>query len=731
VISNQGSSGAGGLYYDTDMFSELQVTAATKSAEVPVSGIVVNYILKSGGNDIHGLMSSDWINKKFEGSNIDDKLRSQGITAANSRQRWNDFHGNVGGPFIKDKFWWFGELGDQYTGLYLLGYKYDDGTLQVFDTYLPRAAVKFNYQVTPKNMLTYSGLGTEKIQPHRISESNGPLVHPEAAINSLLKSNAQKVQLTTALSPRMTLETKLARYGFLLQYQARIDAISRKDLDTLQSRGGYAGEAGNASSLPNVNRQPRYHIDTVLAVNRPGFGGTHNIRTGYGWLLDFGNQQYWPTKDNIVTYWRGGFKTPAFIEVYDAPVWNYNRMRQQWLFANDTWNVTRRLTLNVGIRYDRYVNYLPAQGTPGIAPISLPFSIPKTVYPAMNGTVPRISAVYNIFGNGRTAIKASYGGYENNPSTAIIAGINPVNTTKKKYIWDGTLPYIPDPTKLVSTTGGSTAKLDPNLQLPHVDEYTAGIDQQIMKDMSASFTFVRKFEENGYVNFNSAIPYSAYTIPVTFTDPGRDNISGTADDQKITVYGVDPAFRGLNRPLERNSSAVAGMYTNYSLEVTKRMSNKWQLLTGIDFLRFHIDQGEPSDPNLQVNNDQKYWHWQYKAIGSYDLPRGFNIAPSYRLIKGEPYGRTLNTPSLNQGVVTILAEPVGAYFLPTYGILDVRVEKKIKLSERSRLTAIFDLFNLTNTNAALGVISVTGPKFGYASQTIVPRVFRLGGRYDF
>ena len=73
----------------------------------------------------------------------------------------------------------------------------------------------------------------------------------------------------------------------------------------------------------------------------------------------------------------------------------------------------------------------------------------------------------------------------------------------------------------------------------------------------------------------------------------------------------------------------------------------------------------PQDPNrLTYNNRQDYWHWQYKFLGSYELPWGISSSASIRMTKGEPYGRTLNTTGLTQGTVNLTVEPIGTFFYP-------------------------------------------------------------------
>jgi hypothetical protein len=101
------------------------------------------------------------------------------------------------------------------------------------------------------------------------------------------------------------------------------------------------------------------------------------------------------------------------------------------------------------------------------------------------------------------------------------------------------------------------------------------------------------------------------------------------------------------------------------------------------------------------------------------------------LAKGLPYGRTLTTPSLNQGSVSATVEPVGTFFMDNQKLLDVRAEKSFTVSEHNKMAVMFDVFNLGNAATVTGVNSTTGAKFGYPTSTVEPRTFRISMRYNF
>lgn len=192
---------------------------------------------------------------------------------------------------------------------------------------------------------------------------------------------------------------------------------------------------------------------------------------------------------------------------------------------------------------------------------------------------------------------------------------------------------------------------------------------------------------------NTAIPMSAYTIPVAFRDNGRDGLPNTADDQQLTLLSRPTSFNTLRDDLLTNDPANSSSFTTFDGEVVKRFSKKWQMVTGFDInqyktWRFAVANGHDiqtdttgrtQDPNLlRYNNGLNYWHWQYKALGSYDLPWGIGTSATLRITKGEPYGRTVNSAGLKQGTLSLTVEPVGTFFYPTVKIFDLRGSKSVK-----------------------------------------------------
>jgi hypothetical protein len=746
------------LYQDPDSYQEMRFAAASKGAEAPVAGSYNTFVVKSGGNDFHGMIFADWEPLKLQSSNLTEEVRAQGARNANSIARYVAFHADAGGPIIRDKLWWFWGMREIKSDLNLIGFvNAQTGEPEIAKTTLQNQTAKFSYQLLRNTSLSYTVQWDRKYQPHVVTATDAAFINTDSAAIQDNPEWVQSIVMNSALNSRSTLEVRFGEFGWKFPRVSRVDAVNTRDLGTQIVRGGV--------QAPFADRSHHKNVDVVYSINAAGARiGSHNLRIGYGALWEGAPYTRFSPKDNISLIYQNS--TPQFIETFDTPFTFENRSMHHSAFINDSWNF-KRITFNAGLRFDAFQPSYPEQEKTGAGPYQEQVKFNAFKFHWQNAFVPRLSTVIDIFGNGKTAIKFAFGKYVYNAGSitnanSTLAGfVNPMSLTTKRYRWAGeplTLPFVPGPTNtLISTTGGVNRRLDPNLELPYTIEYMGGLDQEIMRDMTARFTFVRKFERNRYQLLNTAIPIeTAYPTPVSFTDIGRDGRTGTSDDQVLTLFGRNPAFAGLRADLLTNDPANSASFTTYNMELVKRFSQKWQMLSGFDINHYKTwrfaaangsdmqmdTTGRAQDPNLlRFNNGLNYWHWQYKALGSYELPFGITTAATVRITKGEPYGRTVNTPAalLNQGTLNLRVEPIGSSFYPTVKILDLRAAKSFTLGENwGKLEALLDVFNVNNSSAVLAVNNQTGfdnvrqrPTFGLVQQTLNPRIARLGVRWTF
>jgi hypothetical protein len=365
---------------------------------------------------------------------------------------------------------------------------------------------------------------------------------------------------------------------------------------------------------------------------------------------------------------------------------------------------------------------------------------------------PRIGFVYDVFGDGKTAIKASFSRYvesiwsgkynapqlfgktirwrwydlNNNgymdlprPSTTWAV---PVDT---QYLDDG-VTYDPDS----DTQAGdryrlmSYTNMDPDqvyyqdVKAPYMHEFILGVEQEVMRDFRIGAQFIYKVNKNLTEDIdpnNGYDPNDTDTwVPFTVTDPGWDGDFGTSDDQQLTVYGLHEDAPAQNyigtTPPETKREYIAGMLT-----FDKKMSNNWQFKGSIIYSafkgnadpRYGAAEGETAfldNPNTLINSYGRmpYDHpLQIKLMGTVMLPLDFVVTAYFQHRSGSPWGRNLDrvylpddAPTQSEYASSVNAEPTGTRRNPTRTLLDMRVEKSFSFGKYGKLSLYADIFNV-------------------------------------
>ncbi|MBI4473755.1 MAG: TonB-dependent receptor [Acidobacteria bacterium] len=762
VATTEGTSGAG-FYFDYGSFSEISISAAGNSAEVAVPGVVTNTVIKTGGNDFKGEVYLDWEDDKFQGTNLTEELKDKGIAVGDKFERYNDFNANAGGPIIKDRLWWFYAYHNQYSGIYTQLRRNDGTPGAVFYTRIKNQSAKVNYQLNARNQLIFSMQPSRKLQPYRGGSGT-------TAVNYIIESTefqdggpywTAKGQWNSVLSNRMTLDVSSNLFHTKSTRKSHVDKTPWRDTVTQAIRGGFPNR--------RLAFRTRWQNYATLALFTDNFlRGSHDFKFGYGVIHEdntgeeFGAPGDSGTLGHAQLFYANG--VPDEFRVTDTPVKDINRLFQNYFFIQDKWQVTRRLTLNLGVRFDRYSAYLPEQGNPGTGPYSVKNIYPRRDVTTFNNAVPRLSFVLDLFGNTKTALKGGWGRFAENTGTGLAESVNPVVVKTYSYAWDGRLPITPQvaaTSRLINVSGQTAVPaVDPNLKNALTDEYTLGLEHELFPNFGISATFVREFAYNRWTTFDRAYSVTDYS-PLQAIDVGRDGVVGTADDTRVTIFERMAATResdGILRNIPGGEN-----WSGVEISATKRMSNKWMLLGGFEWDRTNSAPPVTTDPNLLVwgnsNNSARahYTSWGFKMLGQYELPKGFKISSTYDSQKGAAYRRdvqfngagrnmlnpngTVRTTNLRQGSQTLAIDPIGTYFMPTVRILNLRIDKTFKITDNQSLEGMFDLFNIFNAATITGVEQLSNtvrnrrnelvPRFGRATTITGPIIFRIGARYRF
>ncbi len=490
----------GQLAADHGSFEQVRVNLAAKSAEFSNPGATISFVTKSGGNNFHGNVVADWDNDSFMSNNVDQDLLDQGISGRPNRDFTNtDFAAEIGGPILKERAWFFASYRQASHSLVLDGFVDDRNGAEPQD-YLNRLqdpALKLTWQVNDNNRLETAAQFGRSWVPYSRGSAFTPLTATQnrdtwSAVGPTLK-------WTFLVSPTMTFDAAIRRGGYWRRSDAWTDAVRMRDSG--QIRGG---------ALESAERPVRWQWDANYSVFTDIGGTSHQVKTGYtgSWGYSTATEIFGYTNQQVYRYRsrRFGddlFSNPDSVFVYDYPSFVKNGESYDAWFITDRINLKRNLTLSFGFRWDRYSSWLPEQGNPGTGPFATKAIRPARgpeEFPIYNSWSPRLSLVYDVTGQGRIALKTSYGRYAGSGSgPGILPGagagsINPVPTGgQKRYCavgncsssvpdeaaWAGEIPYTPDQRALISIRGTERPMFN-----------------SLADDLKTPFTPVRKIESS-------------------------------------------------------------------------------------------------------------------------------------------------------------------------------------------------------------------------------------------
>jgi hypothetical protein len=400
------------------------------------------------------------------------------------------------------------------------------------------------------------------------------------------------------------------------------------------------------------------------------------------------------------------------------------------IFAQDSYSV-KRLTLTGGIRYERLEGYLPEQSSPpSVFYPSIQRSFPEARNLVLWHTAgPRASAIYDVTGDGRTAAKASYGRYYYVLSTGG-GGVNNVNPNSNyftTYGWNdinNDLKFQPgEQTGAGVLTSGTTTTIDPNFSRPYTDEFSTGVDRELMANFKLSAVFTYRREKNLQASANPDNPYA--TTLTTAVDPGPDGFTGTADD---STYGFFQRLSAANRTLITNDPTVLQTYKGLEITVTKRFTNRWQMLAGYTRGKNRLSNvSVDTSPNFLINANGNITATnyadkpnQFKLTGMYILPwHDVIVSGNLRSQSGPPVTRQISRALAIGASQTINLEPLGNSRLDTMNTIDLRLGKLFKAGNRT-LEATVDFDNLMNADTVWGVRTLT-PATSFLDPTTATR----------
>jgi hypothetical protein len=775
IDTTEGTSANAG-YFDFGSFEEFQVGGSGSGADSFGGGANLTITIKSGGDRFSGDWYSDWLGDATVSDNVPDAFRTanqrdeNGFFSSTALNRGNpvnkqyDINFNVGGPLYKGRAWFFYSyrLNDQYK--YTLG-----------SDVLARSKLTNNYtfkgtfQLNQNNQVI--GFLNKRNKLQELRDYAPPLVPIEAARYQASRNYPWKWQWTSVLGSRAFLDVLAGNwYNFfpldptdLHGFASNVEP-GRIDTGLSNQRTGY-----HDAYQDQKRYKPQFYVN--MSYFQDGWMGSHDFKFGYDWKRDrrmFGRAQPFDI------HYRDLRGATNELELYNSPNTSINDVVYNAGFISDTWKITNRLTFNLGLRVEHYVDSFPEQVmTPNGHPqlLNWPADLnpterarymnliaPRTVeareVARTFNVAPRAGFAYDLTGDNRTVLKGYYGRFYFNSADTLADLENPVGNARLRYqfldlngnrLLDG-----PQELGLFRQSFGNAGavNVDDNIKRPYSQELSTHLEREILTGLSGRASYVYKNVRDEWVEIDP-LRLAASTIPIQIRDNGPDGLANTGDDRLLDFVdrpATTPENRFFTNPTD---PAFDSDFHTIEFAINRRFANRWMLLSSVAYTwlsQFHSDTTNTGaldaiqqareynwNPNQRIFGDQgkeTSTLWNYKIVGRYTMPFEIGLSGSWKVQSGRNYGRSIsvNFPSGNQ---TIRVEEVTANRAPTVSILDFRADKSFSFGRFGKVTGMVDVFNALNAGTVINFSTVTGTTYNRVIGILDPRVVRFGVRYEF
>ena len=690
------------IFLNPMAIEEVNISTGSNNAELHAGGVRTNYIPKTGGNVFSGVLFGAYAPGEWQSSNLDAELIAGGWVSPNEIKQLWDINPAVGGPIVRDKLWFYVAARYNVSADYVGGlfanknvndnnsWQYDpDPSHQVFNEgRQPDTQSRVTWQATPRSRIGFLHYDTQYCfcpQNSSISRTEEAAAHRDYAKQRLFAGDWQM-----PVNNNLLVELRGQKYS------SYSDSIQGDLLDKGLHVWGPNGETG--TMVPAQDRRSRlnyratngYRWLTQRVYGAAGsmsyITGSHALKVGFN--DKFGGSHFLNFNTVPVTYRirngivGSGTPRPDRVNVFayaDAGPDGRNSKISGWrgdveadlgIYVQDRWTMDR-LTLNVGVRYDYFLNSYPEQGV-GPAPLAPNRNV---TFAAQDGwplhdLSPRLGAVYDVTGEGRTAIKVSlnryvlamgpdvsYARFANSSRNLILTSRRSWNDRNGNFIpdcvLDASVPGRNGECGGLSNrnfgTGVSNLNFDEDAMTgygkrPFNWEFSGGVQHELASNVSLDVTYFRRW----FGNFPMAADLA--TTPADFdrysvTAPTHPDLPGGGGyviddlyDIKPEVFGrpVDPLitlsrefgtqtdqWQGADFVL--NARPGQGMFFQGGISTGRRIEDNCDIVTNVSMLavstRGALNANERLTPSTQHCHREEPLSTRFKGYGAYTIPR--------------------------------------------------------------------------------------------------------------
>jgi hypothetical protein len=732
---------------------EIVVQMSGGSAENQLSGVLVNRIPRTGSNIFTSEEKVLFSNGSLQGRNLDDALRTRGLTTANTLDREYDLNYSLGGPIVRDRLWFYASGRNWSYNNFVAGAFYPDGTRAVADFSQRAFPIRLTAQVSSKNRVTALGNYVYRLNGH---QNLSPQVPPIADLAQTIgPAWIGQVKWTSTLTNHLLLEAGFNRTATIgdnayepgvvvgtchVAYNLCPPGTSYGDIahqDTVLGTQSVASVAGTgAFSGPNTNR----HRSNVAQASLSYVSGAHAIKAGFqdrwGWTTA---TRLSGTNGDLDQVYRSG--VPFAVTILNTPDFSENDVDVDLgVFVQDVWT-RKRLTLSSGIRWDHFNSSIPSQSVPAGRFVPARQFPPISNLGKWNNVFPRVGVAYDVTGRGRTAVKGNVGWYVQSEGPGFGSPYNPAIVSTDSRTWtDLNHDDIAEENEIGPPSNLNfgirpNENMDPNISRPYQLVWDIGLQHQLLPGLGVEVSYnQRNFHDLIWIN-NLAISMSDYTL-LNVPDP-RGN------GQTLPVYSISPAKFGQLNAIDSNSNQNSQVYRGVDVSFTMRTPGGGQVYGGTSTGHTVSNICQVTDPNsLRFCDQTQYpvpWLTLFKIAGTYPLPYGFRLSGIFQSTPNAPLTQIYvvtraQAPGLTQASVNVPLNQPGSLYNDRVNQLDFTLARIFKSPFGARTIQWrpeVALYNSLNANPVLSQIATFGPSLGNASSILNPRVLRLGLTVQF
>lgn len=808
--NSAGNDGQSVPYSNDEMNAELSIRTSALPAEIGAGGVNLNSIPKDGGNIFTGSVFLGGSDGGWQSDNATPELEKRGLVKANSISHIQVFSASIGGPIKRDRIWFFlavrhgatDEIAANVPTQITLsaaaanrplapGFRFDPGTpiRTIQDQFIRDVTPRITVQITPKNKFSAMMDRAWKYKGKEFSFGEDPLFASTYRNPQRGHYTWATTKWTSTVSNRLLVEAGFAFSTFNRDIDNQDWVQLPKFLPSGQINPDWIGNARRTDTA--LNFTPACMLPTGCtawgsAQNNKGIStrapiqgsasyvtGSHNFKTGFQWAFGKDEQNTDRQADLVQNYVNG---VPQTVTVSNGDVRVPGRVvADVAIYVQDTWTI-KRLTISPGLRVESFNAKMAAVIKAEGRFVPERYIPEQACLPCWKGDVrPRFSAAYDLFGDGRTALKAGISKYSA-PYTGSFARLyaEAVAVTENRNWFDVDLvagtstrsgivrPTDNDGVAQDNEIGPSASanfgrrsdrSYDPDIKRFSNWEYTAAVQHQLFRNVSVGFSYFRRTYRDLVRADRTNITLTDYSsFQVRIPDFSRDaTLAGVLDpSETLTVYNLNSAKRSQFATIrDSNTTDDQSIYNGFETSFQARLPGGTTAYGGWTIERnVSIFCSSDDNPNGSVGTD--LYQAAPIALGGrfcdqsrFDVPfiSDFKIAGSVPLYFGVSFGANLQSypgsarmitwtpgtsvfPGGRTNSETIILTKPGSLYQPRYNQLDITIKKNFRHG-RKTFALQADIFNVTNSSSILTTTNSIGSSLGQVNSILYGRLPRL------